>query len=236
MTRHSDLYSDNEDEFEEHESGDEEPSPTNGYFNDRAHPQDVFVMDPTTTVHAKELEAAHESSSPTVPSSSRNAASQAYTPSSPARSWPDESTPLLATPRTYEAPPPAYSYNSPTSPQRPHLDTAAPPLFPESEPQSMGNPPIHPDTERNMYIRPERSRMSRLCSHLCTVLVFVVIVTVLCILAGVSMGKKSGQDSGHSVGVLHCYAHARLTPFAGHTRARVPHHAQLAATVRSGIE
>lgn len=174
MTNDSDLYSDNDDEFETHTSEDEY-SPTDGYFNDRDHPRDVFVQSPTTS-HTKEQEAAEESQSHTPPSSSSNVAHEYRTPSSPIRSEPDEATPLL-----FDAPPPAYSANSSEAPV---INTPTTLLFSDREPESMGVPSEQFDAERNGFIRPQRSRSSRMFSGLFKLaLALIAIVVLVCIFA-----------------------------------------------------
>lgn len=207
MTRQSDFHNDDEDEFADHESENESLSPTDGYFNHREHPQEVYVhTSPTTstTTHSKELEAAGQSqASSSTPRSSANyehdtstasttQASTVYTPLLSVRSSPDETSPLLRPPSLYDAPPPAYSvdqvtystnrtsYSSIQNSQRPFLEARTTPLFPGVEPESMGNPSIEFDTEQNLYRRPPKKRLSLLCFNvLTTVAIFLAIICLI---------------------------------------------------------
>lgn len=194
MTAHNDSYSDvGDDEFEEHsDSGDGEFSPTDGYFNNRTHPQEVFVQSPTTSTHAKRVEAgdAEPSTSsprPDHPQQRQHEDEDLYehrrsTPTSPTRSLPDEATPLL-----YDAPPPAYSgpqplINPPLPPEElrsAESPLATTPLLAPAEPESMGRPE-NQDVERNYYIKPPPGRIHRVCRVMChMILVFVAVIILL---------------------------------------------------------
>lgn len=94
--------------FGSHNYEDEILSPTNGYFHDREHPQDMYVqnMDETDTKAAvatedQDLERSLESSEDLI--------SDLYTPSSLTRSSSRELEPLLSGSASGDVPPPAYS-------------------------------------------------------------------------------------------------------------------------------
>ncbi|KAF1980767.1 hypothetical protein K402DRAFT_468042 [Aulographum hederae CBS 113979] len=125
-------------------------SPTDGYFNGRNHPQDMFMETPSTSQFGepKRREATEGDSDCPSGSPSR----PIYTP--PSSAWSDEATPLIDA----HNPPPAYSDVG----TRNHSEfaTRTPISFRDNQPpQSMrGEPPNDFDDVEVGYVRPARSR------------------------------------------------------------------------------
>lgn len=222
MTSRSHFHDDSEDSFADDGSEGGDLSPSDGYFNDRAHPRDVYVDEPTTTLHRKELEATQESRSWQTPGSSSradDAGSGGYTPSSPSRytppsrtaSTPDENIPLLGSQSLYDTPPPAYtadrlSYDAVERPRQSRLNPLASrwvqelralPFSAGAALQSMGNPSIGFDLERNLYGKRARGTILRFCGRMCTILFWAFAAILVAVTVWLAMAPKS--SSKHNV-------------------------------------